>query len=471
MGRKMRKTVVLLIAVVVFSVLALPYGFGVLTEKAYTRAVERLARSNGLRLSDRHYHRGWLGATATMTLMQPGLPFQLRLTHRIAHGPFPFAARLDGQPFWLPVGARVRTEVAILAPPTSETNSATAQPILTAETLGTLKGEAESHITVQPGQAPRGTHWGPGAGTAQYSTDGSRFAIDLRLSDAELHIDPLAEIGNEHLTIDGAHVSAKFTESAEGVLLGKMQLTLGKLAAPALATLQHLTVDLQSSARNGLLDLSATPEIGEIRVGDRPMGTLRFTMHLKRVSLAHLARFDDAVEGLSSANAGAEELSLRALGQLAKLLSGLSKTAPELEIRDFRFHAAAGEVRGHAKLTLDGRSLDTQRNPMLLLVALRADAELDVARPLMRAYFADRILRSSAQLKTDVPSAAGDTDTSNSERTAQIIDEALPTYMAKDELGRYFHLEGDRFQAKVSVRRGQVMINDRLWSGTGTVTP
>jgi len=467
----MRKTVVVLIAVVVLSVLALPYGFGFLTEKAYTRAVERLARSNGLRLSDRHYHRGWLGATATTTLMQRGLPLQLRLTHHLAHGPFPYAARLEGQAPWLPVGARVRTEVAILAPPASKANTAAALPILTAETLVTLNGEGESHITVRPGQTPRGTHWGQGAGTARFSADGSRFAIDLTLSGAELHIDPLAEIGDEHLTVDDARVVAEFTESADGILLGKVQLALGELAAPSVATLRRLSIDLQSSARHGLLDLSAAPEIGEVRLGDQPLGALQLAVDVKRFDLAHVARLDDAVEGLSNANAGAEELSLRALGQMAKLLSGLSKTAPELEIRDFRFQATAGDVRGHAKLTLDGRSLDTQRNPMLLLVALRADAELDVARPLMRTYFADRILRSSAQLKTDLPSVASDTDTTNSERTAQIIDAALLGVMAKDELGRYFRLEGDRFKVKVSVRRGQVMINDRLWSGTGTVTP
>jgi len=361
--------------------------------------------------------------------------------------------------------------VAILAPPASEANTAAALPILTAETLVALNGEGESHITVQPGQTPRGTHWGQGAGTGRFSADGSRFAIDLTLGDAELHIDPLAEIGDEHLTIDDARVVAEFTESTDGILLGKAQLALGELAAPSVATLRRLKVDLQSSARNGLLDLSAAPEIGEVRLGDQPLGALRLAMDLKRVDLAQLARFDDAVEGLSNASAGAEELSLRALGQMAKLLSGLSKTAPELEIRNFLFQATAGDVRGQAKLTLDGRSLDTQRNPMLLLVALRADAELDVARALMRAYFADRIIRSSARLKTDVPSVASDMDTSNSERSAQIIDEALPTFMAKDELGRYFRLEGDRFKLKVSVRRGQVMINDRLWSGTGTVTP
>ena len=75
----------IVLVLIVAAAAALPFWFGMETEKAYKNIVQEL--SSGTAISTQRYERGWLSSSAETDMAILGSPLTVSMVHRISHGP------------------------------------------------------------------------------------------------------------------------------------------------------------------------------------------------------------------------------------------------------------------------------------------------------------------------------------------------------------------------------------------------
>lgn len=462
----MRKRSIVVVAGLAAAALAgLPYGFGLQAQKAFARATDRGGRATGIRITKADYQRGWLTSTATMTLTLPGVPFALQLTHRIDHGPLPISRWLEGNFHWAPIGAMVRSSGVVVRPGTNGMTASTDLALITGETVVALNGEGKSVFDVRDVVVAQHGEDRHGRGTVQFSADLKRLQTDVEFANVVVQSEALAEQGLTALSATNIRFQSDWSERASGLWVGTNTLTLGELAAPPMLALRSVRLRSVSRAHGDEVDITSHHEIADVAFAGERLGALQMEVAVKRLSTKTLGELDEIIGGLSRADAAAEQLTMEVLGKAINLLARLSKTAPEMEIRNFVFRSTWGDIKGGARFVLDGRKINAQHNPVLLLVALKGDAKLEVPTQLMRTFFAGRIANDVDRRKAGKKLGAADAEPLQQEALDRVIDETLPTYVAAHEIGRYFQPEGDHYKVTASIRRGQVFVNDQLWQG------
>lgn len=106
-------TVLTIAAMLVLITLALPFWFGMETEKTYTAMLDQLSRSSGLQFSGKNYARGWLSSTAETVIRHPEASFEIVARHHISHGPLPLDRVTQGQ--WHLVQAHITSQIQLVA--------------------------------------------------------------------------------------------------------------------------------------------------------------------------------------------------------------------------------------------------------------------------------------------------------------------------------------------------------------------
>ena len=118
-------------AMLVLIALALPYWFGVETEKTYTAMLDQLSRNSGLQFTGKNYERGWLSSTAETAIRHPQASFEIVARHHISHGPLPLDRLMERK--WLPAQAYISSQV--LLDPSGKENASTLPPLIATTTF------------------------------------------------------------------------------------------------------------------------------------------------------------------------------------------------------------------------------------------------------------------------------------------------------------------------------------------------
>jgi uncharacterized protein YdgA (DUF945 family) len=442
-------------------VLGLPYALGLQAERTFGANLERSRQSAGAMVKSSRFHRGWLASTAEVVFMYPGAPIELHTTHRITHGPLAIGRWLEGDAHWAPVQAMVHSQGRLH----HANGTVLALPTITAETVIELGGEGETRFSLPAFKSEHHGELQGASGSVRFSADMNQIHAKFVLGRATLRAGALRAGDLESLAFRDGRFEANLTQDEHGVWLGPTELLIDELAIAPVLQLRGLRLTSTTLARGAEIDVVTTQSVKLLQFAGNALGELSMAVDVRRLNARALGQYERELSALYQNSPPAEQLSLMVMGKTINLLAALSKATPELEVREFRLRSAQGELKGRAKLVLDGSQFDVSQNPMLLLVALKGEAELTVPREMMKGFFASRIAADVEALKQRGALASTSAEQLDGVAMDRIVDQALAMYVAEHQLGRHFQPAGSDFKITAAIRRGQVFLNDQLWQG------
>ncbi len=470
----MRKRPAILVglgAVLLSAVAALPLWFGRQAEKTYRAITQQLAGSS-VRITTATYKRGWLSSNAKMVLTLPWLPVEVSAIHRIGHGPFPLDRLLEGELHPIPVQARVRSDVTLVPRPPGDSNDApeTRQrgrpPVLTADTTIALDGSAVVHAKSSSRRI------GAGSGVFElrgltldltFDRRGRRVTLDTAVPHASFaYISPQRQ-PVKAISFSGLRLRSDLKEGVGVHLFGVGSVMIDRLELGASSYLRGVRLAITARPNRDAADITITTKVQELSIGGETYGPARLVVGLRKLDAATLAGFEHKVNAIYRKSLPREQASLIVLGEAIKTLAKLAKTAPELEVTELSVKGRHGGLAGRARVVLDGSRLNVAANPMLLLTALRGDAELTVSAEMLKVWLAPAIERDIEAIRRRGMLSQGEADRLGPAVTQKIIERALPLYLSRHDFTRYLVPDGSGYRATASIRRGRFLINNEPW--------
>lgn len=455
--------------------LALPFWFGIETEKTYQRLVQEFSQRAGAQLQSTTYERGWLRASAETVVRYPGLPLQITLAHEIHHGPVAIDQLLDGRFDAALVQARIKTRVQLVL--RRETGQAEPRltlkfPPMTAETVIALNGDgdfrAELPAKTQTGAEEPAIEWGAVSATMRFDREWTKFEINVqapRISMAR------TRATSQPVILSGIAFRSDMHEGIAGYFFGDSSLVIKQVKADPVMVIDGMRFGAVARPAGDNVNLMFTYGIDQVSVADRRFGPGRLTVEARRLDAAMLKKFENELNAIYTKNLPEEQATLLILGRLLELVAGLAKKTPELEITRLSINIDGHEITGKGKIVLDGSKADLSENPMLLLTALRGEAELIVPAATLKPLFAPLIQRDimeSAQRGEIDPEELAQL---SPETMSRIVDQALPLYLARNDFTRLLVPVSGQYKVTAVFRRGQLLVNDEPWRGPSVKLP
>lgn len=469
----MRRSLVYAGLMVLLIAAAAPFGaafwYGYQTERAFTRLTGDLGREAGVTIVIKSYERGLLRSHAETEVVWPGNTLMLGVSHEITHGPLPVDDWLQGNFDFTPMQARLHSTLTEIRVAKAKMLGITKSPV-SAQTLVGWNGGFNVHVSVvpakdvYPGQA---LDWGAAHADLQASADLKRYELDARLPSLRLAV---AGPGAAALEVLNVQWRAQMNEGALGLSFGSTHVEAGRVSAGASATVSGLKVDATTRPTGHHLELGFELRCADASVAGQRLGPSQITLEARKIDLAALAQFRDALKEIQGRQLPEQQASLLAAGKLLTLLTALAESGPEIELKRLSVKLDGGEVTGRARLILDG-TRDVRTNPMRLLTAVRGEGELEVPTALLRPLIAPLIQRDLALYRTQGTLTAEEAAGLQGEALARVVDAALPLYVARHDLTRLLEPSGDHYRVRLALRQGQLLINNRPWTAQTAKLP
>lgn len=448
----------------------LPYWFGLETEKAFAARLEHLARSSGAVVARHVSKRGWLATEAETVLRLPGLPLDIVLQHHISHGPLPLDRWLAGEITWRPVRALARSYVRLRLPPadaSAQASAAAPLPPLICDTVIHLDGTGtvSFELAAFKSKTERGElDWRGLHGELRFDAQGKTLDLTARAAGLSLSAAPAAEgTPAGGVSLGPLILDSRLEQGIGGYYFGESRFAVETFAIAPLLEMRGLRLVSAARPDGQNMTLALSYELGAATVAGRTLGPARLAMAVRRLDAARLVRFETELGALTRRDMPSEQASLMILGKTLELAASLAKNAPELEVSALSLRFGAEEIRGKARFVLDGRRLNVAENPLLLVAALKGEAELAVPARLLASWYLPRVRQEIQGYARRGLISEAELARLNSERLAQIAEQALPHYLARDEFTRRLVREGSDYKLRLHVRQGQVLINDEPW--------
>jgi uncharacterized protein YdgA (DUF945 family) len=458
-----RKTLAVAVAVLL-TALALPYGFGLQAEKSYHGLLAQLSHRSGWQFTAVRYQRGWFSSTAETVIRYPGLPAEFIAHHHISHGPFPIERILEAEWRWTPVQAHITTQVTLEA---RAGQHAPELPPMVTETTLQLDGSGALRAGIAPLRRT-GAHgeiidWGGLRAQAYFDRDWKNLRLEARLP--ALTVTGPAGAGG--VSLSRLWLQAQLQEaSASGLFLGGGTLNIARLefaGSGGTLGMQDLQLAGTAHAAGAALDLTLRQRVETIRTAAGHYGPGEITVEARHLDVAALAKFKSEIEALSRGHLPPGQAALRLADKTLELIGALSRQAPELELTTLRLKTEHGEIRGAAKVVLDGRKHSAIPTALQLLMALSGHGELTIPTPVLKELFAPAIRRDIEAWQRRGALTPQDLARLTPQAMDDILDRALPQYLAHSDWLRYFAETGGAYKLAVSIRRGQLLLNGQPW--------
>lgn len=464
------------IALLIAAALALPFWFGMKTERGYERLVQEFGQRAGAQLQNTKYERGWVRSTAETVVRYPGLPLQIKLAHEIHHGPFEIDRLLDGQFDSALVQARIKTRVQLVLrreAGQTEAPSTLKFPPMTADTVIALNGDgdfrAELPAKKQTGEEQPAIEWSAVSATMRFDREWKKFQINVQAP--RIAMAGTGGATPRPVTLSGIAFRSDLHEGVAGYFFGNSSLAIKQVKIDPVMVADGMRFVAVARPAGDNVNLKFTYGIKQVGVADRRFGPGQLTVEARRLDAAMLKKFENELNTIYTKDLPEEQATLLILGRLLELVSGLAKKAPELEITRLSVKIDGHEISGKGKLVLDGSKADLSENPMLLLTALRGEAELTVPAATLKSMLAPLIQRDimeSAQRGELNPEELAQL---NPEAMSRIVDQALPLYLARNDFGRLLVPVSDQYKVTAVFKRGQLLVNDEPWRGPSVKLP
>jgi uncharacterized protein YdgA (DUF945 family) len=448
---------------------ALPWWFGQETEKAMRALLKASADHGELGAELVRYERGWLRTTAETVHRHPTAPLEIRVTHRIHHGPLPFG---QGGPSGIQL-ARVESRLSLHSSDARLQTELQQFPAIESDTAIGLDGMGAMRLQqpawTRPGQPS--LVWDGLRGEVQFDRELKTLKSDVRMPGARL-----MQERTEFLRVDNLRFKSALRRGVADLYLGDSDFTVEsfRLRPPppsAPVELHELRFDNRMRAGSPeTVDMTLHYTLKELRLNGGRHGPSEILIEVRRLDAAALKGFEKQIKQMAQRGAPLEQTSLVAVGKSLELLGILSRRSPELEIRRLSIKSDMGELTGRGKLVVDGSRANIAENPLLFLTATRGEFELRVPAGYVRPLLAPLIRQDLQTLGRGRLVRREDMNALSPERINAIIDESLPHYLSRHPLTRLLAADGDHYRLHAALQRGELLNNGRPWAG-GTPLP
>ena len=460
---KLVTIVVVVVAVLIAAVAALPYWFGMQAESAYQAMLQKLNDGGELTVTNSNFQRGWFESTADTSFTLTNLPtVTVSMLHRISHGPLP----LDDDFQLQPLLARVKSQISIGLP-----GGAIKLPPMGGKTSVYLAGNSSTRLDMEPYKKAA-----PKAGETEtfdleWKGMSGEFALsaDYKNVKGEMNAPVLRfSFKDGSFTLNKINLNLDTQESASGLDTGSVALGVDKFVLDdqkkgETISLDGLRLSTNTQEAGGNLNSTLTMQFRGIESGGNKQGAAQINLQLRKVDVATLVQFQKEMRALRTQKMPPEQMNMMVLGKTMELLGQLAKKSPELEITKLSFKATDGEVTGKAKFVLDGSQLDVSGNPMLMLKALSGEGEISLPDSIVRLLAEPDVKRDVETLKASGRLSEKEIAKLTPKRMAAITTQAikeLPQY--KDNVVSRLRLvaDGPNYKIIAALKDGQLHVNN-----------
>jgi len=479
----MKKAVGLVVSVLVVVGGLVPYQFGVRTEQTWTALVPLAAHVWDIPVSTTRYTRGWFSSTAETFLELPplvavvlranvphtptpsGTPEGLTMVHRILHGPFPVGLRPGGIISLVPVQTMI---ISSLAPGARSSSrgvlSTEALPALQVSTTVFFHGVSQSHFVMPAFASPpseqteahlisQGLY-----GDMTVGANGDHITGSLQTSGLQMvREDSVLALHDVTARTDVSTGHRQSRRSDTFVRVGSVAVTHRPEAQATWAITGGEVRATTTTAAGETLQAVADVQLDTFHLADMPHGPGTLHLDIRRLPSAALAGLlQEAVQQWQDAPDFATLwMHLRLSGDLARLLSGVARTSPEIALTQMHLHTTDGEVRASVQVHLDGNRLRAPGSLPQLVQTINAQAEGEAPASWVRAVVIDqvsKIMRVRSTLAALLP------PTVLHSLAATISDRQLRSLVEQE----YLLLDGDMYKSKAHYADGQLFVNGKL---------
>lgn len=466
------RVVFIIILVILGIFLALPYWFGINTEKEYGNLIKGFSEAENITVVDESYKRGWLSSQAQTTFAVTGSEGEIFKIHNedtIYHGPIPPEPLFKGQVSPLPVLAVIDSKAALIPTPDSEYEDLIrGLPPLIHTTVLSLSGGGTTEINM-PGIESKLSEddeyltWSglkatisfkPGFKDMNTLLESDGLAIksdDLQLTlsgvNGESDIryegdDYYIPLGTASFNVDAISLRSKDKETGEFDNL----------------SVKRLSFEGSTEELAGTLSSVHTLGFEEITVGELTYGPGGYKFALRNIDKSAWKNIQKILQ--KARNQPEQENQEEPNGYTAELmgvLPELVRKSPELEISELVIETGEGDLRGNLFIAIDGTSLsdpDLAFNLLFLLAAITANAELSVTKSLLEeAMQGFNVEEIQDEIKSGALSNLKEEEIEKLalERTRYDIGELTSQ--------NTLVLEGDRYVLKAEYTPGQILLN------------
>ena len=455
--------VIVVAAVLIAAVAALPYWFGMQAEAAYQAMLKKMAEGSEFTVTNSSFQRGWFESTADTTFTLTNMPtVTVSVLHRISHGPLP----LDDDFQLQPLLARMKSQISIGLP-----GGAVKLPAMIGHTNVYLAGNSSTRLVMEPYKkvAPKAGETDTFELEWKGMTGEFNLSADYKNLKGEINAPVLQfSFKDGKFALNKINLSVDTQESASGLDFGNMALGVDKLVMDdrqkgETISLDGLRLSTATQEAGGNLNSTLTFQFRGMESGGSKQGAAQINMQLRKLDIATLVKFQKELRALRKQKMPPEQLNMLLLGKTMEMLGQLAKKSPELEITKLNFKTADGEVTGKAKFVLDGSQLDVSGNPMLMLKALSGEGEVSLPDSIVRLLAEPDVRRDVEALKASGKLSEKEIAKLTPQRMAAITTQAikeLPQY--KDNVISRLRLvpDGPNYKIVAALKDGQLRVNN-----------
>ncbi|MBI3778072.1 MAG: YdgA family protein [Gammaproteobacteria bacterium] len=452
-----------LIALVALAALALPYWFGMETEKTYAAMLEQLSSGSGLQFTGKNYQRGWLSSTAETVIRHPQIPIEFTAQHRISHGPLPLDRMLQGDWRLTPVQARIASLITLA---TAGQQKPLNLPTLSTETTFRLNGGGTVHAEISPikttGAKGETIDWRGMNADMTFDRAWRKIRFDALMP--SLTVTTAGQQGD--MTLSKLSLHSDTQEGIAGYSFGDASLNVGQLEfsnAAVRAGFKGFALSSTARPTGDNVNLVIRYTLDEVQVAEEHLGPGQLVIEARNLDAAALVKFKNEIDALTRGNLPPAQASMIVAGKAMELIAVLSKKAPEVEITRLSFKTREGEISGKGKFVLDGRKRDIAQNPMQMLTAFAGDLELAIPGAVLKRLLTPQIRQDIAAYRQSGALTADDVAHLSPEAMAEIVDRVFPQYLARNDFTRLLVEESGVYKLKLTIRQGQLLINGKPW--------
>lgn len=470
----MKKIIVFLIIIllVIAGWACATYLVGGQVEKHYRDHLARFEKWGPVQLTSESYQRGFLSSKGR-TLVELSVPapageegevetktLKLTLEHRICNGPLPVGA---GSFSLAPKLAHIETRLVAAA--AGEEDLLAKLPwlgeIKDVSTIS-LSGRGRDRLLV-PGlettieEEQLTINWGGLSGDTEFSMDLKELAGKLEIAALNMKDD------EGSLQWDGARIDFDLYEAFPLVYLGTYQSSFGPLeldfATPGKGRkkvrVEGVAIDSQASQNASTVEYLQTFKVARVDVDDAGYGPGELELALRGLDGEVLSRYQqDALGIYEQESFDPESMGLYMMQVYMRLLSGMIKGSPEIELRKLQIATPEGDFSGKLRLKLHGSEDLEPGNMPALLQQLEGQAQVTVDEKLVKTVLigmiSQQIKNAYRQQDLSLP-----TDEEIAAQAAQQVEQQLEALIGQQFIERS---EG-KLQSKAVLNRGELKVN------------
>jgi len=401
----MRRVIIAIVLLVVLALFVLPYWFGIQTEKVYNDVVSTYSETGGVAVIEKSYRRGWLNSTArTVFVIRNGDAELIKFeeSDTIYHGPFPVQAVLGGRAGLSPVMAVIDSKLVPVPAGDSEFEPLIKKlPPANLLTRLSFDGGGITDITV------------PGIETAEGEngeklkweglTGDVKFSPEFRDVDTELKSPGLNISGKDSaFTVSGVDLVSRlsYVGPEHKYPVGDIDF---KVAGIAVRSKKEGSGEYQSFSVSGIelkgnstesqgnLDSTHSLTFRELEAGGGKYGPGGYELAIRNIDMESWIKIQELLKKNQNGSQTEEERQAF-MTELMKIVPGLIKKSPEIELTKLNIMTSDGSIDGHLKISVDGSGMDNPEiasNPLFLVTAIKAAAKVSVTKTLLETIITD----------------------------------------------------------------------------------